>query len=98
MLNPIPIDPAIPMLIKLSRRPLDSRVEVTHDGLPDVMEAMRDVREDGVGAGFLAVVVDPDQRGGDVKVHLPEFEADHVLLGAGLRVRISENTVWIKEW
>lgn len=80
MLNPIPIDSPIPLLVNGTRRPLHSRVEITHDGLPDVVEAVRDVREDGVGAGFLAVVVDPDQRGGGVAVHGPEFEADHVLL------------------
>lgn len=80
MLNAIPIDPAIPLLIHGPRRPLDSRVEITKHGLPDVIEAVCDVREDGVGAGFLAVVVDADQRGGCVRVHFPEFEADHVLL------------------
>ena len=87
MLNPVPIDPAIPLLIHRARWPFNGGVEVTQHGLPDVIEAVRDVREDGVGAGFLGVVVDADQGAGGVAVHGPEFEADHVLLLAGSLVR-----------
>lgn len=85
MLNAIPIDPPIPMLIKRPRRPLNRRVEITHDGLPDVVEAVRNVGEHGIIAGFLAIIVDPDQGGAGVSVHVPEFEADHVLRCSNVR-------------